>query len=324
MFTKALTLFSGVFAFMVVALGAWTRLADAGLGCPDWPGCYGFITIPINQEDISLANERFPDSPYELAKAIPEVIHRYFAAFLGLLIIGIYLSIIKKHDFPKHIRTLSGFLVLWVCMQGLFGYLTVSLKLWPQVVTSHLLAGFAATVILWVLFFKIKDFYGQARKKWNLSNPILKLISIGIFLVTFQIFLGAWTSTNYAALSCPDFPTCQGVFWPEADFKKGFNLFQAFGPNFLGGLLDHESRVAIHLVHRYGAIVITLYLSGLAWVLFSNGYLLLSLGLLLALIFQLVLGISNVLFSLPLLVAVGHNLGGLFLINYLSVLRFRE
>ena len=242
---KFLTLFSGLFAFIVVALGAWTRLADAGLGCPDWPGCYGFATIPLSNEDIALANERFPESPYQLVKAIPEVVHRFFATSLGLFIIGICYLLTKHNIGNRTIKVLSFFLLGWVCFQGLLGYLTVSLELLPQVVIAHLMAGFLTTIILWVLYFRIKD-VKEPRIPWKFSQRAYGLISIGILLVTVQIFLGVWTSSNYAALACSEFPFCYGEIFPEADFIGGFNLVQPIGVNFLGGQLDHESRLAIH------------------------------------------------------------------------------
>jgi cytochrome c oxidase assembly protein subunit 15 len=142
--------------------------------------------------------------------------------------------------------------------------------------------------------------------------------------VAIQIFLGAWTSTNYASYSCTDFPLCQGQVLPEADFKEGFNFFQSIGPNYLGGQLDHESRVAIHVTHRFGAIIVTLFLLFLSFHLYKKNFSYMAFGLLAFLTLQVLLGISNVIFALPLLIAVGHNLGGLLLITYLGVLRLRE
>ena len=321
---KNLTLFSGLLGFVVVALGAWTRLADAGLGCPDWPGCYGFATIPVNPEDIEIANTRYPETPYEVAKAIPEMVHRYFAATLGLFIVGIFLVVNKKQENTKNLRTLSGFLVFWVILQGVFGYLTVSLKLWPQVVTIHLLSGFVTTLIIWIIYFKAKDLGNSDVGHWSFNIKIKRLMSIGIVLVGLQIFLGAWTSTNYASLSCSDFPLCQGQILPPANFFEGFNFFQNVGPNYLGGLLDHESRVAIHLTHRLGALVVTVFLIYLIWSLYLEGLKRVPTVLAGVLVFQIGLGISNVIFGLPLLIAVAHNLGGLLLITCLSVLRFRD
>ena len=320
---KTLSLLSGILGFVVVALGAWTRLADAGLGCPDWPGCYGFVTIPVSPEEIDIANSKFPDTPYEVAKAIPEVVHRYFAAALGFFIVCIAYLAVRSKDVPINIRNLSIFLLAWVIMQGTFGYWTVSLKLWPQVVTTHLMSGFLTTALLWLLYFKTKDLL-ESRARWNFEISTKRLFNISIALVAVQIFLGAWTSTNYASYSCTDFPLCQGQILPEANFKEGFNFFQSIGPNYLGGQLDHESRVAIHLTHRFGAIVVTLFLLFTSFHLYKRNFQTLAYGLIAFLTLQVLLGISNVIFALPLLIAVGHNLGGLLLITYLGVLRLRE
>ena len=320
---KVFSLWSGLLGFIVVALGAWTRLADAGLGCPDWPGCYGFVTIPVSPEEIDLANTKFPDTPYEVAKAIPEVVHRYFAAALGVTILSIAYIALKNKELPSDVRKLSFFLIAWVIMQGTFGYWTVSLKLWPQVVTTHLMSGFLTTGLLWLLYYKTKDRL-QERTQWNFSSATKKLFTISIALVAVQIFLGAWTSTNYASYSCTDFPLCQGQILPDANFKQGFDFFQSIGPNYLGGQMDHDSRVAIHLTHRFGAIVVTLFLLFMSYHLYIRKFQTLALGLVGFLTLQVLLGISNVIFALPLLVAVGHNLGGLLLITYLGVLRLRE
>ena len=320
---KTLSLWSGLLGFVVVALGAWTRLADAGLGCPDWPGCYGFVTIPVSPEEIDLANSKFPDTPYEVAKAIPEVVHRYFAAALGFMILCIAFLAFRYKDLPSDVRRLSFFLIAWVIMQGTFGYWTVSLKLWPQVVTTHLMSGFFTTGLLWLLYFKTKDRL-EERTSWNFEKTTKKFLNVSIVLVAIQIFLGAWTSTNYASYSCTDFPLCQGQLMPEADFQEGFNFFQSIGPNYLGGQLDHEARLAIHMSHRIGALIVSAYLIFLAYHFFVNRNIQIALGVIGLLTLQVLLGISNIIFALPLLVAVGHNLGGLLLITYLSVLRFRE
>jgi len=215
-------------------------------------------------------------------------------------------------------------LLAWVILQGTFGYLTVSLKLLPQIVTIHLMAGFLTTALVWLLYFKSKDLLSSGKEGWNLSSQTLRLLSLGLILVTIQIFLGAWTSTNYASYSCIDFPLCQGQLLPEANFREGFNFFQSIGPNYLGGVLDHESRLAIHLSHRIGALVVCLYLTFLSYHFLSQKKTEFATYLLGILALQVLLGISNIVFALPLLVAVGHNLGGLLLITYLGVLRFKE
>jgi Uncharacterized protein required for cytochrome oxidase assembly len=190
---KTFSLLSGLLGFVVVALGAWTRLADAGLGCPDWPGCYGFVTIPMNPEEIDLANSKFPDTPYEVAKAIPEVVHRYFAAALGFFILCMNIVVYRiKEEVPSSIKYLTYFLLAWVILQGTFGYLTVSLKLLPQIVTgSSNVWVFNNFTYLASYILKLKRGSIPNEKNGYFQKGRKKLISAGMFLVTVQIFLGA-------------------------------------------------------------------------------------------------------------------------------------
>ena len=317
---KNLSLFGICMAFVVIALGAWTRLVDAGLGCPDWPGCYGFVVFPINEAEIAIAESRYPTFPYDINKAIPEVVHRYFAAALGLLAIFlVYLSFRKTND--KSIQGWSCFLLIFICLQGTFGYLTVSLKLLPIIVTIHLFGGFTALLLLYFIYLKSRNF--EIFNQINISN--LKVISgIALAVLIFQIFLGVWTSTNYASLACADFPTCQGSYLPEMDFKNGFNLNQEVGPNYLYGLLDNPARVAIHYSHRISALLVTfIFLILMSRLWFSEAAPLAStLGILL--LTQITLGIINVVYVLPLYVAIAHNLVAAclllatFTVNYLA------
>ena len=317
---KNLSLFGICLAFVVIALGAWTRLVDAGLGCPDWPGCYGFVVFPTNEAEIALAEARYPTFPYDINRAIPEVVHRYFAAALGFLaIIMVYYSF--KQNENKNIRRWTIGLLIFICCQGLFGYLTVSLLLLPIIVTAHLFGGFT-TLTLFFLIFLMSGKFDILEK---MAIPKLKTIAgIALAVLLFQIFLGVWTSTNYASLACADFPTCQGTYMPEMDFKNGFNLNQEVGPNYLYGLLDNPSRVAIHYSHRVSAIlvaVVFLILISKLW--FSNAAPLAStIGILL--LTQISLGIINVVYVLPLYVAIAHNLVAallllaIFTVNYLA------
>ena len=317
---KNLSLFGICMAFVVIALGAWTRLVDAGLGCPDWPGCYGFVVFPINEAEIAIAESRYPTFPYDINKAIPEVVHRYFAAALGLLAIFlVYLSFRKTND--KSIQGWSCFLLIFICLQGTFGYLTVSLKLLPIIVTIHLFGGFTTLLLLYFIYLKSRNF--EIFNQINISN--LKVISsITLVVLIFQIFLGVWTSTNYASLACADFPTCQGSYLPEMDFKNGFNLNQEVGPNYLYGLLDNPARVAIHYSHRISALLVTfIFLILMSRLWFSEAAPLAStLGILL--LTQITLGIINVVYVLPLYVAIAHNLVAAclllatFTVNYLA------
>ena len=283
-------------AAFVVVLGAYTRLVDAGLGCPDWPGCYGHLGVPSGEDEIARAEAAFPDSPVEPAKAWTEMAHRYAASALGLLVLVI-LGVALKSRQPWRLPALLAVLVI---AQGAFGAWTVTLRLWPQVVTTHLLGGMATLSLLWLLCLVYRT------PAW-LAAPIRgRLPAVALAALVVQIALGGWLTSNYAALACPDFPTCHGAWWPTMDFAAGFDVTQTVGPNYLGGLLSADARVAIHVAHRLGAVVVLLAVGCLALRL-GNRPLAWALGIALAL--QLGLGIANVLFALPLAVAVLHNAG---------------
>ena len=316
--------FLGVFlAFGVVSLGAWTRLVDAGLGCPDWPGCYGFAIFPMTETEIAQANELYPERKFEIEKAIPEVVHRYFAGFLGLLIIGIFIMSLYLRPYNSLVTKLTGALVVLVLCQSTFGYLTVSLKLWPQVVTMHLLGGFATTTILFLTYMKLKDLDTGSSEPYGVSKKTFKLLNFAFPVLVAQIILGVWLSSNYAAFACPDFPLCQGQILPDSDFRMGFNFMQSIGPDYLGGKLDHQSRTAIHLVHRLGAILVTFYFVALIASFYSEKLKKYSGVLSFFLLLQLLLGISNIIYRLPLYVAIAHNLGALFLLLAISYFRLK-
>jgi cytochrome c oxidase assembly protein subunit 15 len=293
------------FGFVVVALGAYTRLADAGLGCPDWPGCYGFLTVPVSETRIETAEARFPDAPVETVKAWWEMIHRYFAGVLGLLILGIAaISVLaRRRDAtaePLPVRLPIALLVLVIC-QAAFGAWTVTLKLWPQIVTAHLLGGFTTLSLLWLLALRL-----GIGSHWNVSRALRIHAGAALALVVLQIALGGWVSSNYAALACHDFPTCHGEWWPAMDLSAGFDLAQTIGPNYLGGELESDARVAIHYTHRLGALVILIVVGALAMRMFrERSPLAMPLALVLAL--QLTLGIMNVVLVLPLGIATAHN-----------------
>ena len=316
--------FLGVFlAFGVVSLGAWTRLVDAGLGCPDWPGCYGFAIFPMTETEIAQANELYPERKFEIEKAIPEVVHRYFAGFLGLLIIGIFIMSLYLRPYNSLVTKLTGALVVLVLCQSTFGYLTVSLKLWPQVVTMHLLGGFATTTLLFLTYMKLKDLDTGSSEPYGVSKKTFRLLNFAFPVLVAQIILGVWLSSNYAAFACPDFPLCQGQILPDSDFRMGFNFMQSIGPDYLGGKLDHQSRTAIHLVHRLGAILVTFYFVALIASFYSEKLKKYSGVLSFFLLLQLLLGISNIIYRLPLYVAIAHNLGALFLLLAISYFRLK-
>ncbi|MGE8358432.1 COX15/CtaA family protein [Pseudomonas sp.] len=314
-----LALFATLLAVVVVLLGAYTRLTHAGLGCPDWPGCYGFLGVPMSEHKQAVAVERFPHAPVEVAKGWYEMIHRYFAGALGLVILGLAVQAVRQRGEPGQPLKLPLFLLGLVTLQAAFGMWTVTLKLWPQVVTAHLLGGFATLSLLFLLTLRLSGRFPAQR----MSARLRALAAAALLLVIGQIALGGWVSSNYAAVACVDLPTCHGEWWPAMDFANGFHLTQHIGPNYLGGQLDSDARTAIHMTHRIGALLVTLVLLMLAWRLRVNGLARLSSLVLLALAVQVSLGISNVVFHLPLLVAVAHNAGGAALLLVMVSVNYR-
>jgi cytochrome c oxidase assembly protein subunit 15 len=315
-----LALFATLLAVVVVMLGAYTRLSHAGLGCPDWPGCYGFLGVPMSEHKQTLAEARFPDAPVEVAKGWYEMIHRYFAGALGLVILGLAVQALRRRAEPAQPLKLPLLVLGLVIIQAAFGMWTVTLKLWPQVVTAHLLGGFATLALLFLLTVRLS---GRLPVLSGVAGHLRALAAAGLLLVIGQVALGGWVSANYAAVACVDLPYCHGEWWPAMDFANGFHLTQHIGPNYLGGQLDSDARTAIHMTHRLGALLVTLVLLLLAWRLKRNGLPRLAGLLLLALLVQVGLGISNVLLHLPLLVAVAHNLGGAALMLTLVLINYR-
>ncbi|MDF1692514.1 MAG: COX15/CtaA family protein [Zhongshania sp.] len=312
-----LTFISCIIAVIVLAMGVFTRLADAGLGCPDWPTCYGHIMWPSADHEVARANEAFPDMPVEHDKTWPEMIHRYLASSLGLLTIGIVIFSLRKRS-PEQPLKLPIFILAFIILQGMFGMWTVTLKLWPQVVTSHLLGGFTTLSLLWLLTLRLNNQHWQVPAISEVKLKALKpLVLLGLVIVICQIALGGWTTSNYAAIACPDFPQCQGAWLPTMNFADGFNIGQHIGPNYLGGTMDNAARVAIHFSHRIGAMVTGLYLLFLFFKLrqLNIAPARKAAGAMIAILaLQIGLGISNIAFSFPIDVAVAHNLVGAFLL----------
>jgi cytochrome c oxidase assembly protein subunit 15 len=300
----------------VIVLGSWTRLADAGLGCPDWPGCYGSLVVPQTVEEIAAAQVLFPHSPVESHKGWMEMIHRYFASILGLVILVLAVASWSQRKCLYYPFVLTQGLLAMVILQGAFGAWTVTLKLWPQVVTAHLFGGFITASLLMVLLIKLRRMGRQvsALQLSNISYSGLRIWApLALILVVGQVFLGGWMSSNYAALACSSLPDCNGSWWPAMDFSQGFNLSQAMGPNYLGGLMHAEARQAIHVLHRYGAIILGLYLMLMSYRLMAQDDRRLrtfGLGFLVLFIVQFLLGMANIYYLLPLPVAVAHNFGG--------------
>ena len=321
-----LTVAAFVLAMGVVGLGAFTRLVDAGLGCPDWPGCYGHLLWPNEEHEIQAANRAFPDMPVIDGKAWPEMVHRYFAGTLGLLILAMAIIALRQRNTPGYPFRQSLLMLVLVIWQALFGMWTVTLKLWPQIVTLHLMGGFTTFVLLSVMIQRLSSYRwvvpGDVHS--GLSNLKPWLIG-GIVAVAIQVCLGGWIASNYAAFGCgpKEFPTCHGSFWPEMDFAQGFNIMQDIGPNYLGGLLENEARTAIHYAHRLGALVTMVYLGAIFIMCLKLNYKPLSklaTVMLAILVAQVILGITNVMMMIPLSIAVIHNLVGAFLLAAVSAL----
>lgn len=316
----ALAIFATLLAAVVVMLGAYTRLTHAGLGCPDWPGCYGFLSVPMSERAQEVAALRFPDAPLEIDKGWNEMVHRYVAGLLGLVILILALRAIQWRSRSGQPLRLPILLLGLVILQAAFGMWTVTLKLWPQVVVAHLLGGFATLALLFLLSLRL-----SGRLPALPTAPVsLRLLAwLTLLLVVGQITLGGWVSANYAAMACVDLPTCQGQWWPAMDFHNGFRVAQEKGPNYLGGQLDGAARTAIHMTHRLGALLVALVGLLLAWRLWVAGLGGLALLLLLALGAQLALGVANVLLHLPLHLALAHNAGGALLLLAVVLVHFR-
>ncbi len=320
-----LSLFATAFAMVVVVLGAFTRLVDAGLGCPDWPGCYGHLTWPTTASEVEKAEALFPEAPVEHDKTWPEMVHRYFAGVLGLIVLAILIIALRGPKISERPPIkLPVFLAIIIIVQAAFGMWTVTLKLWPQVVTAHLLGGFMTLSLIWLMAQRCSRWHWQLES--SVLNRIKPLVLFGLAVLIIQIALGGWTTSNYAAMACPDLPTCHGEFWPEADYVQGFNIFQEVGPNYLGGQLDNHARTAIHMAHRIGALLVTCVLLVLALRLWFSKIAEaqhMSVVLAGALTLQVVLGLSNVYWVLPLPVAVAHNAVGAILLLVLVTLSHR-
>jgi cytochrome c oxidase assembly protein subunit 15 len=359
-----LAVLAAVFAFGLVMFGAFVRLSNAGLSCPDWPTCYGEAAWPQHAQAVVQANQAFPDRPYEADKAWREQVHRMLAGTLGVLVlllaliaarddrivllalivsavfaaVGVALYLHGEHQWSSGLALLAILLpgtgALWlrehaalkmsvlalavIIFQAMLGMWTVTLLLKPIVVMGHLLGGMTTFGLLAYVALRY-----QGVGAFDDDNAALrKLVVIGIVLLALQIALGGWTSANYAALACgTDFPTCLGQWAPPTDFHQGFVLSREIGVNYEGGVLDMAARSAIQITHRLGALVVFCYLSWLSYRLVRSGFRFGAIAVLLALILQVLLGISNVHFGLPLPVATMHN-GGAALLLFVLLANF--
>jgi len=296
-----------VFALVVIVLGAFVRLSDAGLGCPDWPGCYGLIDVPQSVQEIAVAEQAFPQRPVEESKAWKEMFHRYFAGTLGILIVILAIFSFRPRFESKTVPILSVSLVGLVIFQALLGMWTVTLQVKPAIVTLHLLFGMATVSLLWLTFLNSSGGFSNAGKPSGLKG----LTKLALLVVIGQIALGGWTSTNYAALACTAFPGCYaGDAWPDMDFAEAFVLWRGLGINYEFGVLEPDARAAIHMTHRLGALFVLTVVGALGIQALKKAHAAqrtLAVSILILLAVQLTLGIANVVLSLPLAIAVAHN-----------------
>jgi len=313
-------IFVCLLAFVVILLGAYTRLADAGLGCPDWPGCYGRLIVPASEEHV-LDKAYLEQRELEPAKGWKEMVHRYFAGTLGLAVLFLAIwSWARRRRHPEQPVWLPTFLLALVIFQAALGMWTVTLLLKPVVVMGHLLGGFATLALLVLVALRTAPRKPPATTgRWRVAA------AAALVVLVMQIALGGWTSSNYAALACLDFPTCQGSWTPEMDFDEAFVMWRGLGVNYEYGVLEHPARTAIHVTHRIGALVTFLFLGWLVVGMLRSGSGLAGPALLLGglLLLQVALGIGNVLMHLPLGVATAHNGVAALLLVSLVYLNYR-
>lgn len=307
--------------FELIMFGAFTRLTDSGLGCPDWPGCYGQANPLQSHADIRAAEAAMPHGPVTLQKAWIEMIHRYLAMSVGVLIIvQVYLAWRRRHATGIS-PWLASFLLAFVCLQGAFGAWTVTLKLQPVIVTTHLLLGMG---LLALLSASLQQ-YSRAHVIQTAQVSSLRWpATIALVLLFMQIALGGWVSTNYAALACHDYPLCNGTVVPTMDFEHGFSLWRQLGQTASGDYLPFTALVAIHWVHRNFALLVAVVVAVVAWrAMHLPGFERLGRQLMLAIAAQFLIGVSTVFFSWPLLLAVLHNGGAAALVLLLTMLNYR-
>jgi len=308
---RRLALAGALLAAAVVVLGAWVRLTDAGLGCPDWPGCYGHVYPQAGNID--------PHSSFHFAKALHEMIHRYFATTLGVVITLLLVWAVRYRGDRGQPLVPPVLLFLLVCMQGALGALTVTLLLKPLIVTAHLLGGLTTMGLLWWL-----SLAPGTRQLTEQEARLRKYALVGLAALILQIALGGWTSSNYAAVACPDFPTCQHSWWPPMDYRNAFVLWRGLDINYEGGVLMNPARIAIHFTHRLGALAagsILITLGSLAALRAKSRRLKLAGSLLvLAALLQISIGVATVHWGVPLPLATLHNAGAAFLVISLVTL----
>jgi cytochrome c oxidase assembly protein subunit 15 len=319
---RALTLLTLFLTFDLVVFGAFTRLSDSGLGCPDWPGCYGNASPLGAKAEIHAEQSLRPSGPVTHGKAWVEMVHRYLATAVGVLITVMALA--SWYEARRGRSTISPWwataTLVWVCAQGAFGALTVTLKLYPAIVTLHLLGGIGLLALLAV--------QGELAlpRPMVLDNGTRRLLLAVAALTLLQVSLGGWVSTNYAVLACSDFPTCQGAWWPEMDFRHGFTLRRELGETRGGDFLPFAALTAIHYTHRLMAYAVFVALLWLAWRLHRSAQAAprrAAFALIGVALWQLASGLGNVVLGWPLAAALAHTAGAAVLVALLAVLLVR-
>ncbi|HEY5559027.1 MAG TPA: COX15/CtaA family protein [Steroidobacteraceae bacterium] len=315
-------LLAAILCAIVVVVGAWVRLTNAGLGCPDWPGCYGNIHPAQVVDRVAEINADDPARPFDYQKALNEMVHRYIVGALGIFVLGLALLSVWNRRDPSQPRVLPWVIVALLGLQALLGMWTVTLLLKPLIVTLHLLGGLSTLALLWWLALP-----PERRELKAAERPVRRLAIGALAVLIAQISLGGWTSTNYAAAACADFPACHGNWWPDMDFKSGFVLWRGLGIDYEGGVLDAPARVAIHYSHRLGAYLTTLLLLLLVLGAWRRGQTALTRGaataVLVALGLQFTIGMNLIWQGWPLWLGTSHNAGAVLLVlAMVALLRF--
>ena len=320
-----LALFSALCAFFMLLIGSYAHLSNAGLGCPDWPGCYGRLFAPTTAQELNESRQYAPRPLDEEAKEWKETLHRYVSGALGLLMFRLlYLGWQLKKRYRKQQVVIPAVVFMLVFSQTILGALTIKLQFKPLIMMSHLITSLSILGLLWWVALREQRFW----KPVSAAAPVLEDLRprafIGLILVAVQIILGGWNSANYAALACPDFPTCRGVWWPNMDFVDGFVLWQDLGFEYEGGMLSLAASTAVHMAHRIGAVITFMYIGWLGLHTMRIGYEsnLCRYGFLVLVLVsgQMFLGAANVLLHLPIILGVSHTgLAALLLLGIITL-----
>lgn len=300
---RQLTMLTLFLTFDLILFGAFTRLSDSGLGCPDWPGCYGHASPIGAKEAIASAQAAMPTGPVTWSKAWIEMIHRYLAMTVGVLILTLAVFSWRYEKTFWGWPTLS---LVWVCVQGAFGAFTVTMKLFPAIVSMHLLGGMLLAVLLTLQLVRQRHSpWTQVRRP--LPTQLYAWMMVAVFFLILQILLGAWVSSNYAVMACNTYPECQGSWWPDMNFDKGFEFWRPLGLDAQGDALPFQALTAIHFVHRWHAVWVILLLLFVALSMYKQGFKPQGWGLLGLLILQFITGVSNAVLGWPMLAALLHT-----------------